>query len=128
MIQKHSTLQQNLNLRSNNPTKSCNKNNCVSTFENKMRETHNGMHSKLKNMSNTDTSKLNWRFNRIFLVITNRDSYCMLYGEYTGTVKLEYAVTSARYFLLVYHVQNEMPKNVQIGINQRLLTNTLPHL
>ena len=39
---------------STNPTKSRNKNNCVSTLESKMREIHNGMHSKLK-QSQTQT-------------------------------------------------------------------------
>ena len=28
--------------------------------------------------TNTDINKLNWRFNHIFLVITNRDFYCMV--------------------------------------------------
>ena len=28
--------------------------------------------------TNTDINKLNWKFNHIFLVITNRDFYCML--------------------------------------------------
>ena len=27
--------------------------------------------------TNTDINKINWRFNHIFLVITNRDFYCM---------------------------------------------------
>ena len=67
-IQKHSKTfkniqlrnsQQNLNLKSTNPTKTRNLFVCVST--------------------NTDINKLNWRFNHIFLVITNRDFYCMLY-------------------------------------------------
>ena len=30
--------------------------------------------------TNTDINKLNWRFNHIFLVITNRDFYCMVAG------------------------------------------------
>ena len=33
---------------------------------------------KMKKVSNTDINKLNWRFNHIFVVITNRDFYCML--------------------------------------------------
>ena len=31
----------------------------------------------LRVSTNTDINKLNWRFNHIFLVITNRDFYCM---------------------------------------------------
>ena len=49
--------QQNLNLKFTNPTKT-HFFVCVST--------------------NTDINKLNWRFNHIFLVIINRDFYCML--------------------------------------------------
>ena len=41
-----------------------------------MRGMYNGMNAfKMKKVSNTDINKLNWRFNHIFLVITNRDFY-----------------------------------------------------
>ena len=46
MIQKHSNSQQNLNLKSTNPTKTRNVSCVFST--------------------NTDINKLNWRFNHIF--------------------------------------------------------------
>ena len=32
----------------------------------------------MKNVSNTDINKRNWRFNQIVLVITNMDIYCMV--------------------------------------------------
>ena len=34
-------------------------------------------------------------------------------------LELEYVVTSTRYFLLVYYVQNIMRNNVQIGIKSK---------
>ena len=41
-----------------------------------------------ENVSNTDINKLKWRFNHIFLVIANRDFYCMegIYGWELGVV------------------------------------------
>ena len=58
MIQKHLTSKFATKLEFTNPTKNSQFLLCVST--------------------NTDINKLNWRFNHIFLVITNRDFYCML--------------------------------------------------
>ena len=80
MIQKHSTSKfaTNLNLKSTNPTKTRNKNNCV--FDTWKQNARNAQWNtfKMKKVSNTDINKLNWRLNHIFLMITNRDSYCMV--------------------------------------------------
>ena len=59
--------------------------------------------------TNTDINKLNWRFNHIFLVITNRDFYCMLW--YTNIVvqtilakqinNIHLGILTQQYFVLV---------------------------
>ena len=55
-------------LKSTNPTKRRNKNNCVfDSFDTKCEK------CKMKRVSNTDIKKVNWRFNHMFFVITNRD-------------------------------------------------------
>ena len=45
--------------------------------------------------TNTDINKLNWRVNHIFLVITNRDFYCMLFMKsFVKRTKSDYATIS----------------------------------
>ena len=76
MIQKHSTSKSAtiLKFKINKPK---NGNNCV--FDTRKQNARNAQwHAfKMKKVSNTAINKLYWRFNQIFLVITNRDFYCM---------------------------------------------------
>ena len=50
-----------------------------------MREMHKNAF-KMKKISNTYINKVNWRFNQKFLLVTNRDFYCMVTvpEEYSG--------------------------------------------
>ena len=44
--------------------------------------------------TNTDINKLNWRFNHIFLVITNRDFYCMIkYFQVSGSLCSKFLIS-----------------------------------
>ena len=71
--------------------------------------------------TNTDINKLNWRFNHIFLVITNRDFYCMIMRDMPpGKVKILICIFD---FLHIYWIVIKMvfSLNRWQWINMRLL-------
>ena len=73
--------------------------------------------------TNTDINKLNWRFNHIFLVITNRDFYCMVRPYNLHPKSKPFFLEAGPSVRNQYMVDYDMPRDMQFECN--FLTMTL---
>ena len=83
--------------------------------------------------TNTDTNKLNWRFNHIFLVITNRNFYCMLLHE-LHWLPLSYIIRIKLLVLIFKCLHGDAPSYLSDLISFKLIStfglhsNKMPYL